>query len=682
MSNHRRHPSHQLKEIYCTELPSRFVRSRISSKTADEAIRLATENHRVTLEHRDGKVGEEYSISTKRLASKKNGKSKEVKEDKETCSTAINGEEICTCVSHSSLSLKSKLDGILIDSVEAFAIAREYRPQSNSAAPTNEAKPSHVKSKSETSIGGVSITDSLKDDAGSTVHDEANGKTLSYELLVNFRITRDTELAAKTTRQRSMSETISLSFCPSIIHIAELSISTGDKESGKDQIVPVIGIYVSRSDDNRLRLYIATKQSLDEKVNDNHGPVKSPCFILASLSFHPTNIETNDDATNQTASDLFTFCSSITALDTLNENRLAVALFDGTIHIMTYYLHHSGSLPSLDCRVTRSMFIIDGPVVTLHFGELNMAQICAETNHEHMSSTFLVAGSLCGFACLFYEARQPCSGVIGSGNNEQSNAALCFDGPLLLVDDLYDPNHCNEDCITAVCVCCLGDAKPMIAIGTQRGRILLFQRTTDPKYAFDESSFLSDAALEQTKLCRRVAETQSEIDILQSDCIGLRAESERALLSIAELESELESLESNLMSDGQHDDNSNASDGEDDQSVEFIGDIQAESFLLQSRINVLKDECSGAQERLQSNETKISDLYSSLLTLESELNETKTATIATLHSYVRKMHRYELTCQQGVPYPIQGLYFHREKLLTFTRRTVHVFHKTWRDACR
>jgi hypothetical protein len=170
-----------------------------------------------------------------------------------------------------------------------------------------------------------------------------------------------------------------------------------------------------------------------------------------------------------------------------------------------------------------------------------------------MSSSFLVAGSLCGFACLFYEV--PSSHHTPAGINQDTAAFPCFNGPLPLVDELWDAVHEDEDCVTAVHACCSYDSRPMIAVGTHGGRVLVFERTKDAMYAFDESSFLIKAASKQEEVVSKMAEIKAEIDEFQSAKASLQLESERLESSITELHRERESLaESSLPNDELADD--------------------------------------------------------------------------------------------------------------------------------
>ncbi|KAL3803207.1 hypothetical protein HJC23_003482 [Cyclotella cryptica] len=607
--------NHQLTEVFCVELPSPSCKNHIGSRVDTDTgshhsclpiqtpLRLATQRHCLTVSRRDASSdggrhtsslggGDEYSVSVKSLpASKGSGcegrhSSKQRRGERKASHTTNEEGNRCVCLSHSSLSLNSNEDDL--NAVEVFALARTPHPSenqrssSNAVEPASDSKPSHVKSASEMTAGGNSISESVKDiDAGTAIHEGVPVHASKYYLLVTtkfstrqmnggmdsmntnekLQLKEDTKRSTKTIRNKTIIENIPLNFRPSIVHITELHVSAGNKD-----IISTIGIFVTSSDDNKLRLYVAARRSLHERYLGGQHPVKPPCFTLSTLCFDAYSQQ--DDVRS---GDPFIFCSLITALDTLYTNddlhrppvnKLAISLFDGTIHIISYFLkkveqqtrRQSGDitgaktdstkssidLQEMSCQLHFSTFLVDGPVTTLHFGRLNLAQICLQTNQQPISSLFLVAGSLCGFACLFYEV--PPSNHTSVGISQDTAAFPCFDGPLPLVDELYDPVHENEDCVTAVHACCSNDSRPMIAVGTHRGRVLLFERTTDPMYAFDESSFLIEAASKQAEVISKMADTSSEIDGFQSAKAVLKLESEILERSITELQCELDTL--------------------------------------------------------------------------------------------------------------------------------------------
>ena len=677
-------PNHRLNEIFSKELPSRYCTSHINIQSdilgdteVDESIRLATECHSLSLSRRVKDIGDGYALSSKKLPSSfkasQRSQLKQTRENQRAESSIFSDGDTLTCIAHSFICLGSKQDDALAN-IEVFAISREHQALPfNPTSPTNNnSKPSHAKTKSETSISGLSLSDSVKEDVASNVPEDVHRMTVSCQLLIKTRysvqsnasfdkeaINDATKHDTRAKQHKTMTEIVSLDFRPSIVHLRELSITSDSIESRDTMRIPTIGIYVASSDDNRLRLYCATRKSLTERYDGGHHSVNTTCFSLTSLSID----RANQDELDENPGDNFVFNSSITALDTLGEDKLAVALFDGTIHIMSYLLKHTGSLGCIKCQVQCSTFFVDGPVITLHFGVLNLEDICSRTNQQPVSNVFLVAGSLCGFACVLYEK---------TDWQTSESAAPSYGGPLPIVDELYDPSHGNEDCVTSVHTCCSNTANPMIAIGTQRGRILLFQRTTDKKYAFDETAFVREAKSKQEYLASKAAEIKSEIDSVRSYKETLQMEPEGLETSIIELNSEFDLLQTNELS------NEMLGVTEyDDQSEEFIGDVHIEPFLLLSRIQSLESELSEIRDKITTTEAKIVNLESSLQSVVAELQNSRNATSTALQLSLAKMHRYELVCKHDLPYPIHGLHFHLGDLIVFTRRTIHLFYKPW-----
>ncbi|KAL7516917.1 hypothetical protein ACHAWX_004273 [Stephanocyclus meneghinianus] len=614
----RRHeqiqPNQQLKEVFCAELPSPSCKNHIGNSVGTvgglddnrHPIRLATQRHCMAVSRRDvfsdnvressspriDRGGNEYSVSVKSLPESKETACEEQqpkqRRGKKKASNTTNEEgHSCVCLSHSYLDLKSNDDDL--NAIEVFALARTPSPSENQHSSSDQLAAttgSHMKSASEMTAGGNSLSDTGKDvDVGATIHEDVHVRASHFYLFVTTRFStrqtkdgvdsltsgkrcqlkEDTKRSSKKIRHKTMMENIPLSFRPSIVHITELHVSV-DNKSNSELVVAAIGIFVTSSDDNNLRLYVAARRSLHERFLSGLHPITPPCFRLSTLSF-----DTKHQHDDVTTGDPFTCCSLITALDTCHThddfyhplvNKLAISLFDGTIHIMTYYLknvnHQTGrqsvdstgtkndssksyiDLQKMSCRLHCSTFLVDGPVTTLHFGRLNLAHICVQTIQQPISSSFLVAGSLCGFACLFYEVTS--SNHTSVAVTQDTAAFPCFNGPLPLVDELYDAVHEDEDCVTAVHACCLKDSRPMIAVGTHRGRVLVFERTKDPLYAFDESSFLIIAASKQSEVVSKMTETKAEIDEFQSAKAALQVESERLESSINELHRELESL--------------------------------------------------------------------------------------------------------------------------------------------
>ena len=637
----------------------------------DATIRLATERHSFRLSRSVKDIGDGYALSSKKLPTyfkpSLQSQPKQSRGNQNAGSSIFNDDDILTSIAHSYVHLGSQ-DEDALASIEVFAISCEHQALSfNPTSPTNNnSKPSHAKTKSETSISGLSLTESVKEDLGSNITEDVPRVVLSYYLLIKTRYIVENNasndmgaLNDVTKKYKTMTEIAPLDFRPSIVHLRELSVKSDTVES-HGTLISAIGIFITSPNDNRLRLYVATRKSVAEQCKGGQHPVKSPCFSLASLSFD----RMTQDESDEHPVDPFIFNSSITALDTFGEERLAVALFDGTIHIMSYYLKYTGSLDCIKCHMHCSTFIVDGPVITVHFGLLNTDDTPSRAIQMPLSNVFLVAGSLCGFVCLFYEKT--------NRQNHQTCVLPSYGGPISIVDELYDPSHGNEDCVVSVHVCCLNHANPTIAIGTQRGRILVFQRIIDEKYAFDETAFFCEAKSKQDCLVSKIAEIQSEIDSVSCYMEDLQMKPQGLETSIVELYRELELLQTSTEAS-----NEMLGNIDDDQSDEFIGDIQIEPFLLISRIQSLESELSDIRDEIRIIETKMVGLESELKITQNELQSSKNDTIATLQLSFAKMHRYELVSYHNLPYPVYGMHYHLGDLIVLTRCTIHIFYKIW-----
>jgi len=653
-----RQSTQKLKEVFSRELPSRFCRSHIkrasgvSFEDHPPTVRLASEHHCVTLSKRGGKNGDNYASSTKSLPSRseRKGSKAECKDPQYTHASKC--DDNGACIAHSSLSFESNVEDCL-DSIEVFAIARKYQ----SSALATPSKPSHVKSASEESIG-------------STIHDDAH-KGLSYYLAVKVRYLAhptDTEAgdgakkSTKTALYKSFVECVDIPFRPSMVHLAELQISSVDSDEHIQGLcTSAVGIYVTSSDDNELRLYAATRSTLNAKSFDRD--MKSSIFT--KISIDAADQRSHKDSTHvgkdESPSEPFTFTSSITAIDT-SYKKLAVALFDGTIHIILYNLIQKTSnanIQELKCQINTSTFIIDGPVSTLHFGKL-----CFNDSYAQPNQTFLVAGSLCGFACIFYEV---------STVHPNCNALGCFEGPLPLVDELFDPIIGNEDCVTAVHACCYDDARPMIVVGTQCGRVLLFERSTHPKHAFNELAHLRNAKLKQDALVSKISGGMSEINKLHREKETFQVKLNDLEVGITGLKREIESFQSNAFSASTNVDNNDVSDCSDEEAEEFIGDIQTEFYLLSSKLQLLETELSETMKEISNKDSLVLGLQSDMQGLPTQLDDARKVS-STLP--LRKIHRYQIVSQNRLPYPLQGIYFQFGEFLFITRRTLHLFRKT------
>ena len=437
-----------------------------------------------------------------------------------------------------------------------------------------------------------------------------------------------------------------------------------NKKQSSSSSSSAIGIFVASADDNKLRFYVATKQCLQARCcsrsssttnttttassNEMVEPTattaaaadaahsSSSCFVPVLLSeavvrqsdgnSFTSSLHTqqqqqqqqqqqhNDGSEYHILNDPFVFPTPIMALDACistkasnstqcltNENRLAVACYDGTIRIFTYQLKFenpdsdgdtdeedefvnqddddddydddddeeeemtSDEIMSADlttslkiCNLRYSTFIVDGPVVTLHFGKSMFPDFHAPTTGEECDPmplaltphVFLVAGSLCGFACLFYEVPAAAPPRTKNNGSMDDNGPLLqsdddgspyFHGPLAIVDGLYDAQgEGYEDCVTSVHACHQDEKQSMIAVGTQGGRVLLFRPVISVREQWDKVREKMQS--NKKKLLLRIDGNKATIEQLQFEREAMGSKAASLNGSIAEMQGIIENM--------------------------------------------------------------------------------------------------------------------------------------------
>jgi hypothetical protein len=564
---------------------------------------------------------------------------------------------------------------------------------------------------------------------------------------------------------------------PTVVHVAELHLAVDDDDDDDDVIQTnnydptptAIGVFVTFVDDDApLRLYVSKKESLlrarrkrpmggevgredDDNNNtryddDDHGPR----FVLASLddAEFVNGLGRNDEDDNDyddAMCEPLVFSSPIVAMDTIatdddaKMNRLAISCYDGAVKILTCRLtwkkerrrnndneedlRHDFS-PRL-CILRCSSFIVDGPVVSLHFGTTSptIASLDGEvspTDKEYQHpSLFLVAGSLCGFACLFYES----STFLPTSTCGRLHLVRHFDGPMTVVDGLYDARQGGrEDCVTSVHVGCshvcadrgLG-GRIVIAVGTQGGRVLLFRQREEGRIDLirirDE---IVAATRERCDLARRIDQTREQISVLQDgkDEMGIKARELNAVMS--EVQRKIDCLtnastigidesitkadtddvtdDRQFESEDAHVDESplNVVEDEGRESTHNNKDsapmLSDETVELDMELKATITELSSLQLSMYGHSCKIAELSSTVDELVCNLGERDVEIARRREDWqhprvLRKLHRYEFSCERHLPYPIHGIatYAHRDDaggdvdMFISTRRSFHVF---------
>ncbi|KAL9186172.1 hypothetical protein ACHAXT_005410 [Thalassiosira profunda] len=736
------------EEAFCAELPSQCS-VYLSGKRADPPrhehpspsgstgrsaplLRFATERHSVALLQREAagrRGGEGYSLSVARMPSSLAAADGE---DAKKPATGEEDDDDDVCLAHSSISWDGE------SSVEIFAMTRTPldEPDTREIKTCDASLTTHEsRSVSEGGKEGGETTEQQQKPAEATEAGTSDGAPPNYYLRVKSRMLSDLD----RTRSATV-ETIPLDFRPMSVHVAELYISTGTKEvEDTQQRCSAIGIFVASVDDNKLRLFVATKDVLQRRSEDKTAGDAKPCFVTVPLYDASTSSEDSEDADGNPllfSSPIMAIETCVTSEEDLPLNHLAIACYDGTVQIMAYRLQAQFANGNEEvsrlqfAHVRCSTFVVDGPVASLHFGTMDTS----EAPQSQTSSLFLVAGSFCGFACLFYELTMPPSG-------DNQDGISTFDGPLTIVDGLYDARHeGHEDCVTAVHACCGDRHAPLIAVGTQGGRVLLFRQCQQERISEqDREEALLKAQQEKEKLAKQISQKEEEMSRLETEREEMTAktgeyrraisdtQSKIAVLEKASPQAETESLElsteakgdltdsvaatTDKSADGAMPTNSETADGD---AANVVDEEKAEANASPTLDEMRdKEETAGQQENKESDTTtgEASPLQSELesartqmLSLKEKIGD-KTSQIAKLRSdadalikqsirigtvtgdgpmntrrVLRKMHRYEFLSEHHLPYPIHGIAHvdggGEREILVSTRQSFHILQES------
>jgi hypothetical protein len=672
-------------------------------------LKFATENHSIALvERAANKRGQDgHSLSHTRLRPpKRNQRSTNNDEEEKKEEMNVDRSSSSRCLAHTMLFCEE------MGGVEVFAMEGERK--------TDTAN--HTVTDCDNEVATASGNDG-GDNIIATTHHHRRQTSVDTAVTTSNQSSAmnvDNEVAANVTTVENMKywldvkdcstndvllSTIPLDFCPMLVHLAEIDISTidnGDEEESNDDegegndvsdgssFSPrAIGIFISTVNDNTPRLYIATKEALRMRMRRDDGDQSDgSCFILVSLIDH---IDAQNDDNDSASEQPLTFSTPIMAMDTIvtdvfpdkcskKMNYLAMSCYDGMVRILTYRLIWNSKLrdnaedtidlPRL-CPLRCSTFFVDGPVTSLNFG---ITTVISDIPLSRQSpSLFLVAGSLCGFACLFYESSRPSR----SPNNVDIDDRY-FDGPVTVVDGLYDGREGGyEDCVTSVHVVChLDKGDRMIAVGTQGGRVLLFAWCEDEKRRFagirDE---IITARHEMDEAKHRLDQTKEQISVLQTekDEMGIKASNLHVI--IFELQAKIDSSLNSSTTD-------NRKSVEEEEIKPQHDKESISNFELE--IKAVETELASLQQSMYGHACILEELSSVVIDLVRQIDE-KNDDIARrelqLPQMTRKLHRYSILCEKHLPYPIHGIASSAYQevggvgrdILVSTRRSFHIF---------
>eukprot|EP00571_Detonula_confervacea_P008840 CAMPEP_0172325986 /NCGR_PEP_ID=MMETSP1058-20130122/55239_1 /TAXON_ID=83371 /ORGANISM="Detonula confervacea, Strain CCMP 353" /LENGTH=853 /DNA_ID=CAMNT_0013042661 /DNA_START=38 /DNA_END=2599 /DNA_ORIENTATION=+ len=774
-------------------------------KASAPIMRFGTERHSLTLLQKNTESslergrgrgrGDGYHLSVARLPSSKSAsrkdeqgkKAKKASMKKSTGTKNDPNENIDVCLSHSSVFWEdddengSEPQPCQGSSMEVFAMmktpdadtdnAKEQKSSDNNSLTTHG---SHSMPEVGKDAGG-DITDqkSTVEAVGSSTknNDGESSASSNYYLMIKSRVLLEqmhqekkgqsihdqssddaldpgTDKPTITSRMSSTVETISLDFRPMSVHATELHISTGAANSQTS--CSAIGIFVASVDDNRLRLYVTTKEALERRMTE-HGARETPCF--ASVSDIAAMSEAQGLAmADESSSEPLVFSTPIMAMDTCvtdeecpaslspgeqksdtKLNRLAIACYDGTVRILTYQLKsqkrdRDDNDPPLQFRPLRcTTFTVDGPVVSLHFGVTSSPEIPPSFS----PSLFLVAGSLCGFACVFYESSLP-----SSSESTQSNSTLFFDGPVPVVDGLYDARQEGyEDCVTSVHASCRTENQQMIVVGTQGGRVLIFERVQNTR-----EDPVETAKREKDELISHIGEKEKEISRLQSEkedwdvmagvlnAIVSETRSKIEFLANESRTTNTESYELNTREVGEwceavggdwemccgrgsgelekHNEADVALESKDEECLDELTNVarkeedaepthsntnasietpiaSKEMSSFQTKLIEAQTELAPLDQKIAAHVSKIAELSNVLDDALDDLlraERTINSPVSSMHiGSMRKMHRYKFLWEYHLPYPIHGIASTHanvgvgQEIFISTRRSFHVF---------
>ena len=706
-------------ETFAVELPSRCnvylsesqPLSRLrnvggSSCVAAEGglLRFATEHHSVSL--LKDQSSDEYTISTSRLPSPTNDKNRKREgRSKRTPKQRIKQKETtgCSCLAHSHL-VRRGSGCVDFTSLEAYALM-------SSPVEAADARDSD----NNTLATGNHSGDSSKC---------TPNKDATYSLLVKckqYKQEGQQSNQAKSPRAsgRSYREAISIQYRPLCVHACETSISTS---SGNESAV---AIFASSVKDCKLHLYLAMTDSMQSRVSkDSAASSDVPCFQEVDLGLGSTK-DKGPNCSLRTP-------SPITSLEACysqnNTTYVAISCYDGTIRVVALLFYKDpdeddAEAVNVEIR-SSSTFLVDGPALTLRFG-------CKD------DSLILVAGSLYGYACLFYQAQTR------SRKGEQQE----FDGPLMIVDDLYDPQNDAEDSIASAHVARRSDGRLVIIVGTHRGRVLIFQQLQVIDRA---TQLLEQAARELAELQNQSEQVRGEKSELQCDidakksrvnelnevCSQLRTkldlmqatpptlaagecddvqvrdglesqpnceeiqtddcsvESEPSVrepgaepFSSEEPQTELGSP--NIQADEIETDETERADDDPDDEPKGLELLEAESGAphatdqteaMQAELDDATQEMNGINEKLSECTAAIAELDEDTVEREKRIQSLKSfpSRLREVCDPERRAHRYEILREARVPYPVQGITSSitengSMELFVTTTLTLHVF---------
>ena len=686
------------------------VRSNSANNTHYHYYQFASEKHSLTLKTTTRSKSSVRELLVERLSTN---------DIKDAAAATTSATASTTCLAHSALILDYLQDKRM--SIQVFALMNENHgndsdesslgthnvgahvsggvgnnekeklQQQTTNSSNNSSMEHHEKKSSIQDNNGMLATTAA---AASTTTSSSTASS-SYSLMVKIHDNNEKTLSNNrdnSTTKTKITERIYINFRPISVHVAQLhSISSNpdaddhnDDGGGDDDMsssLMIVGIFVA-GDDNKLHFYMTTLQVLKERLQEGEGggtksTATAPTCFQPSLIFEQIDPATIILSSGSSEEDYFskddplTFTTPIMAIESCISseppshaaskdmvNRLAVSSYDGMVRIVTYTITCDETSGSFRIgKIKCSLFIVDGPVASLHFGKIGNAGRSGHGNttqgklqqKSYQDNLFLLAGSLCGLAFLFYEI--PSS----------SAADASFVGPIVVVDGLYDADNegGSEDCVTSVHTVRY-HGETMLLVGTQGSRLLMFQQVLQNDSASDKKNTLNDE-IENKR--REISQLSSERDTLRSKI----NEHCQKLSEIEKKDVEDVEVDGKNVEDDKNEDERNIEEGQTETESTSDTSKKERLIVMKSEVDELEQACLDCTDR-------ISQLETSIDRLTVKMNDTPSPAQS-----VRKMHRYEFLWEHKLPYPIQSIGSsvcersgNLECLIT-TKHTVHVF---------
>lgn len=325
---------------------------------------------------------------------------------------------------------------------------------------------------SKVTMGSASVGISQNIDDASRMDRSLHKHLLNdYQIVITGHLPLSETTGANTSKTRqslNFQQTIHLKFKPS--SLIELVLMDQDETR-----IPTCTLFVATG--TSIKMFTLRPTSEMILSTDFISLVDNEIYLIEESDITPKEATIENQGRNESENDFIlqllqekqsvpnsplVSTSNITAMHTFAQvdcdksstiYGIAYGCQDGSIYIYTFEPRTDNELLSFD-ELCSSTFIVDGPISCLRF----QSQI-----RQRNDRLQLFVGSLCGFACSFYQ------------NIDNEHA---FDEPIAIVEGLYDARLDEEDSIISILEfnCIALEYESCIALGLYSGRLLLLTR--------------------------------------------------------------------------------------------------------------------------------------------------------------------------------------------------------------